>query len=294
MTTQTEIYNYSSIRDKLFNNLVSIIDGILADDLIDKAEVIFLDNWLAEAQQISSNSTVKSLVYKVESVLVSGMNTQDLKELKASLHTIQRELLDLPGIDFYSIDADVNLLLGLCKGIAADKKISDSEVRYLDWWLAQNSMLRNNYPGKDLHRLVTEILSDGIITPEESKQLYEAVNLFSGASLEDGVTDGMATRLPCDMVSELIFDGNKFCLTGEFILGRRSSVEALIKKHGGEISDSITKKTNFLVVGTLSSKDWKFSAHGRKIEKAIEYRDIKNSGIKIIGEDDLIKFLPAS
>ena len=294
MTTQTEIYNYSSIRDKLFNNLVSIIDGILADDLIDKAEVIFLDNWLAEAQQISSNSTVKSLVYKVESVLVSGMNTQDLKEIKASLHTIQRELLDLPGIDFYSIDADVNLLLGLCKGIAADKKISDSEVRYLDWWLAQNSMLRNNYPGKDLHRLVTEILSDGIITPEESKQLYEAVNLFSGASLEDGVTDGMATRLPCDMVSELIFDGNKFCLTGEFILGRRSSVEALIKKHGGEISDSITKKTNFLVVGTLSSKDWKFSAHGRKIEKAIEYRDIKNSGIKIIGEDDLIKFLPAS
>lgn len=294
MTTQTEIYNYSSIRDKLFNNLVSIIDGILADDLVDKAEVVFLDNWLAEAQQISSNSTVKSLVYKVESVLVSGMNTQDLIDLKASLHAIQRELLDLPGIDFYSIDADVNLLLGLCKGIAADKKISDSEVRYLDWWLAQNSMLRNNYPGKGLHRLVSEILSDGIITPEESKQLYEAVNLFSGASLEDGVTDGMATRLPCDVINDLNLDGQTFCLTGEFIMGRRTSVESLIKKHGGRISDSITKKTNFLVVGTLSSRDWKFSSHGRKIEKAIEYRDIKISGIKIIGEDDLIKFLPTS
>lgn len=294
MKTQTEIYNYSSIRDKLFNNLVSIIDGILADDAVDKAEIIFLDNWLAEAQQIASNSTVKSLVYKVESVLVSGMNNQDLIELKGSLHTIQRELLDLPGIDFYSIDADVNLLLGLCKGIVADKKISDREVHYLEWWLAQNSMLRDNYPGKDLYRLVSEILSDGIITPDESIQIYEAVNLFSGASLEDGVTDGMATRLPCDRITELLLIGQTFCLTGEFIMGKRSDVELIIEKHGGEISNSITKKVNYLVVGTLSSRDWKFSSHGRKIEKAIEYRDSKDSGIKIIGEDDLIKYLPSS
>ena len=124
--------------------------------------------------------------------------------------------------------------------------------------------------------------------------MYSAVCSFSGASIEDGVVEGLSTRLPCDEIAEIDFSGGDFCLTGTFLSGNRADISERIIKAGGTVKDSITKKINYLVVGTLSSRDWKFSAHGRKIEKAISYRDVHQTGIKIINEDDLIRFLPAS
>ena len=49
-------------------------------------------------------------------------------------------------------------------------------------------------------------------------------------------------------------------------------------------SSSVTLKTDYLVIGDLSSRDWKFSSFGRKIEKAIEYRDSGKSDVAIISE----------
>ncbi len=295
MASGTEIYNYSIIRDKLFNNLVSIIDGILSDGKVNDAEIVYLDTWLKEAEQISSNQVVRSLLYRVNDILSDGIITDREKEdIKTFLSDIQRELLDVPHIDFYSAESDINLLTGLCKGIAADRSISEAEIKYLDWWLTQNGALKNNYPGKDLYKLVKEILADKVVTEEESRQLYGAVCAFSGANLEDGVAEGLSTRLPCDEIGSIDFSGSVFCLTGTFLCGNRSVVSDKIINAGGDIKDSITKKINYLVVGTLSARDWKFSAHGRKIEKAINYRDELHTGIKIINEDDLIRFLPAS
>ncbi|WP_338418906.1 hypothetical protein [Tatumella ptyseos] len=53
MISGTEIYNYSMIRDKLFNNLVSIIDGILSDGKVNDIEIVYLATWLREAEEIS-------------------------------------------------------------------------------------------------------------------------------------------------------------------------------------------------------------------------------------------------
>ena len=69
-------------------------------------------------------------------------------------------------------------------------------------------------------------------------------------------------------------------------------VEERIKSAGGKISNGITQKLDFLVVGTLSSRDWKFSSHGRKIEKAVSYRDDNGAKLKIISEEMLFGVLP--
>ncbi len=295
MISGTEIYNYSMIRDKLFNNLVSIIDGVLSDGKVNDIEIVYLATWLREAEEISSNQVVRSLLFRVNNILSEGkLTVQEKEDIKTFLSDIQRELLDVPNIDFYSAESDINLLTGLCKGIAADRSISEEEIRYLNWWLRQNSTLKNNYPGKDLYKLVKEILADKVVTEEESRRLYNAICAFSGANLDDGVVEGLSTRLPCDEIDSIDFSGSTFCLTGTFLCGNRSVISQRIVDAGGDIKDSITKKINYLVVGTLSSKAWRFSAHGRKIEKAISYRDELLTGIKIITEDDLIRFLPAS
>ena len=115
MISGTEIYNYSMIRDKLFNNLVSIIDGILSDGKVNDIEIVYLATWLREAEEISSNHVVRSLLFRVNNILSEGkLTVQEKEDIKTFLSDIQRELLDVPNIDFYSAESDINLLTGLC------------------------------------------------------------------------------------------------------------------------------------------------------------------------------------
>lgn len=285
-------FNYTRNRDKLFSNLISIIDGILADGEVTEAEVLYLDTWLLEANEMISNGVIRSLAERVGVILSDRIITADEKlELKEYLIRIQREILDIPDVDFYSTETDVHLLNGLCKGLLADKSLNENEIRYLDWWLTQNGALKSNYPGKELYSLVKSILSDGIITPEESLILHKALVDFTGCDLDSGIVDGMATRLPIDEIDFVRVGGKKFCLTGIFSAGKRSVVEEKIISADGLIADSVTKSLDYLVIGTLSSRDWCFSSHGRKIEKAVNCRDEKGWPVKIISEEMLFSSL---
>ncbi|MBB8643285.1 BRCT domain-containing protein [Escherichia coli] len=288
-------FNYTQNRDKLFANLISIIDGIIADGVIREEEVLYLDTWLLEAKQIINNGVMKSLSARVSDILADGVITSEERaDLKNSLIRIQREILDIPEIDFYSKDVDIHLLNGLCKGLIADRNLTQDEIKYLYWWLEQNGALKSNYPGKNLYSLVKDIFKDGIITEEESLILHKALIDFTGCDLENGVVDGLATRLPIDVGATIELEGKNYCLTGTFVAGKRELVENLIKNAGGSISGGITKKLDFLVIGTLSSRDWKFSSHGRKIEKAISYRDNNGTKLKIISEEMLFDVLPSA
>lgn len=230
-------FNYTQNRDKLFANLISIIDGIIADGVVREEEVLYLDTWLLEAKQIINNGVIKSLSARVSDILADGIITSEERDdLKNSLLQIQREILDIPEIDFYSKDVDVHLLNGLCKGLIADRNLTQEEIRYLNWWLEQNGALKNNYPGKKLYALVKEILKDGVITEDESLTLHKALVDFTGCDLESGVVDGLATRLPIDVGASIELEGKTYCLTGTFVAGKRAVVENLIKNAGGNIS----------------------------------------------------------
>ncbi|HGM6983660.1 TPA: BRCT domain-containing protein [Serratia marcescens] len=293
MEDKLYVFNYTQNRDKLFANLISIIDGIVADGIVKDEEILYLDTWLLEAEQIIRNGVIKSLSSRVAAILADGVVTsEEREELKHQLYGIQKEILDIPDVDFYSVESDLHLLNGLCKGLISDRDLSEHEIKYLDWWLTQNGALKNNYPGRELYALVKDILSDGVITPEESATLHKALVDFTGCDLESGVVDGLATRLPVDTDFSTEINGKVFCLTGVFMAGKRSIVEERVKAAGGHVIGNITKKLDYLVIGTLSSRDWKFSSHGRKIEKAISYRDEEGAKLKIISEENLFDLLP--
>ena len=59
------VFNYTQNRDKLFANLISIIDGIVADGIVKDEEILYLDTWLLEAEQIIRNGVIKSLSSRV-------------------------------------------------------------------------------------------------------------------------------------------------------------------------------------------------------------------------------------
>jgi len=71
-----------------------------------------------------------------------------------------------------------------------------------------------------------------------------------------------------------VFDGLTFVITGTLPTLSRDDAKDFIESHGGKVTDSVSKKTSYLVLG---------EAPGSKFEKA------KSLGVKIIGEEELKK-----
>ncbi|AZV46878.1 hypothetical protein C3L23_06200 [Nautilia sp. PV-1] len=92
-----------------------------------------------------------------------------------------------------------------------------------------------------------------------------------------------------DDINEIEVGGNFFVLTGTFTSGKRKDIENLIKQYGGKIQKDITKSTDYLVVGEVTTRDWKYGNYGTKIEKALEWK--KQIPLKIIPEQVLMKSL---
>ena len=69
-------------------------------------------------------------------------------------------------------------------------------------------------------------------------------------------------------------EGKTFVITGTLPTWSRDDAKEFIESHGGKVTDSVSKKTSYLVLG---------EAPGSKYDKA------KSLGVKIIGEDELKK-----
>jgi len=86
-------------------------------------------------------------------------------------------------------------------------------------------------------------------------------------------TASRSTTLPVDDPEPNVeFTGSVFVVTGTFVHGERALVHAAIEQRGGLSSASPSKKTRYLVIGELGSRDWINSNAGRKIEKAVALR----------------------
>jgi DNA ligase (NAD+) len=72
------------------------------------------------------------------------------------------------------------------------------------------------------------------------------------------------------------FAGKTFVITGTLPNFSRDDAKEFIESHGGKVTDSVSKKTSYLVLG---------EAPGSKYEKA------KSLGVKVIGEDELKKLV---
>lgn len=175
-------------------------------------------------------------------------------------------------------------LIGLCRGMLADRRINQEEADFLSQWMEINPDVLNKYPGNLIHARVCEYLEDGILDADEKIELFEFIARMIGHT-ETPLPVTTSTSLPFDMpMPDLIFDGCEFCLTGRFAYGTRMDCNLLIKSLGGSLCSTPLKRGCVVVIGFIGSPDWIHSTHGRKIEAAIEYRDAGHP-ISIVSED---------
>lgn len=162
----------------------------------------------------------------------------------------------------------LNELYGLCEGILADRVLVTDEIVFLADWLSSCTLSLNEWPAGVIAQKVAHILDDGEITMAEADELTDLLSKAIGGSPGKSPLH-RATRLPCDEIAPVRFVGRTFCFTGKFQYGDRKICQSMTAARGGRIQKDVTRDLNYLVIGTLASRDWISTNHGRKIEAAV-------------------------
>lgn len=181
-------------------------------------------------------------------------------------------------------DRQVDTLIGLSKGLVADGIINQMEAEFLLNWLIQNQEYSDNPVVGNLLMKVEEFLADNVLDQEEQQELLQILNGISGASAGIGELT-KTTSLPLDQpFPEIVFRGASFLFTGTCVYGTRKECQREVERLGGVNAKSVTQDLNYLVLGTYVTDSWAHESFGRKIEKAVAYRD-KGLPLSIVSEE---------
>lgn len=169
-------------------------------------------------------------------------------------------------------DRRIDTLVGLSKGIVADGVVNQAEAEFLLTWLIQNEGTSHPIILNLLGRLA-EMLEDGNLDAAEAAELLHILRCFCGPASEIGEL-AKPSKLPITQPApRILFEGSLFLLTGTFAFGSRNACHAAIEQLGGRVSTSVTQSLDYLVLGSYVTDSWAHETFGRKIEKALEYRD---------------------
>lgn len=192
-----------------------------------------------------------------------------------------------------NLTKSMQTLFGICSGIVADNHINDNEIFFLKTWLNDYQDVAATWPGSAIYERVLNVLHDGIITNEERDNLLHALKEITGNYFTDtGAAQSEITGIPYDM-APVIFAQNLFCFTGEFIAGTRAYCRKITEQMGAITIDTMSKKVDYLVIGTMCSPAWIQESYGRKIAHAIELKN-KEHQILIVTEKHWNNTLQAS
>jgi NAD-dependent DNA ligase len=175
-------------------------------------------------------------------------------------------------------DRQVDTLIGLSKGLLADGKIDPSEADVLRNWLAQNRRVSNHPVIVHLYDRVSAMLSDNVLDQDESQELLSTLRQIAGETADLGEIAKSASLPICKPAPMVSFPGQAFLFTGTCVFGTRKECQAATEKLGGNCASGVTKSLNYLVLGTYVTDSWAHETFGRKIEKAMSYR---NEGIPL-------------
>ena len=279
-------YNDRSILDKTMNTFEGILTGISIDNEMGREEIECLLQWCVDNQALANRKPYDELFKQVFSAIEDNVLTNEEKE---DLIWLCRRLRS-DGIYYDCLTHDMQVLHGILYGILADGRITKEELVGLQNWLYDNEQLSSYYPYDEICTLVNQVLKDGVVSPEEEHLLKMFFSQFAHSNSKcvicsDNEKSLFTTAGICALDPEITIADHLFCFTGKSEKATRSELADIIVKHGGKFNDSITAKTDYLIIGNEGNQCWAFSCYGRKVEKAIDLRK-KGKHILIVNELD--------
>jgi hypothetical protein len=284
------VYTTKSEADKAINSLKGILLGISFDGVITGDEIKELDNWCGIHYELINRNPFQEFMVTIKEALTQ---TDHREELISDLFWLCQKY-EADSYYYNPATADLQTLQGICHGILADGLVEDKEVAALAEWLDNNGHLASYYPYDEIRSLVASVLADGVIDEVERKQLKAYFSEF--VKLTDA---GLAEKIKADIEGVMIsgicshdpileFPGKYFCFTGVSVKAKRSDIEKQIRIMGGSFNGSVTKSTDYLIIGDGGNPCWAYACYGRKVESAIGLRK-QGHKILLINENDFWK-----
>lgn len=273
----TSRFNVKRNKAKAIYKLRGILRGLVADKKLNNMELNFLALWLNEQKKLPEQGHVLDLIEMISDILSDGkVSNNELNELRSQVNCVVRFGTSEP----LKNEDCINELLGLIDGIACDDKVQLSEFTFLDDWLQKHNQIVNSWPANIIAKRIEEIKEDGVVSEEEREHFLETLKKITGTRFsEDGSADGNASEVWMDHIDDFTHENTAICFTGKFLSGTRGACEDLARLQGAIIKKAVSGAIDVLVVGSTASKDWRFTSHGRKIERAME---LKKEGHNII------------
>ena len=183
-------------------------------------------------------------------------------------------------------DRQIDTLIGISKGIAADGVVNQQEAEFLlDWLKINAAVVLNNPIAKPLMDRISVMLEDEFLDNEEAEELMATLEKFTGGIPAQGEFL-KTTSLPLnDPPPPVIFSDRSFLFTGTFAYGDREMCKAAVTTRKGENAANVTRSLDYLVLGQYVTSSWKHENFGKKIEKAMRYRERPGSTLAIVSEE---------
>ena len=224
-------------------------------------------SWLNEIRKIVSKFASRQIYWKDDQYFEEGL----IKET--------------------ALSRQIEELIGLIKGVMADGAVRQSEVEFLVKWLEKNKDTLDQWPAVAIFPRLKAALSDGNLDIEEEKEIRDLLHAALEQNSKREVDDA---AIPYTTpVPEIQFANRTFCFTGKFQSGSRPWCVSQIIARGGIAASKLTQNVNYLIVGEINSGSWISAKHGRKIGKAIKYREA-GAKIAILSEQNWFEQLKQS
>lgn len=249
---------------------IGFLQGALSSNRIESGEE---DAILAEADkfvEFFEDPDASDLAEDIRARCFSGQNDF----MTALENVIKEKRSEIQSATPYSERDEVNEFLGFCAGIVCDGVILKAEAEAMLSRFHDSMVLSSSVVFRDLWRALEAALADKILTEEESEEVRAWIALLVGDGYVDtGIPNiGNTAELdePIRDAAQITLKGACVVLTGPMRMGTRDFIIAEIEGCGGEVGKTTTRKTDYVVVSSTASKNWRTTHFGTKIERAKE------------------------
>lgn len=290
----TQIDDYGQPIDTAFNKrrneeksayvLRGILQGVIANSEVNKAEMLYLDEWVKKQDNVEMEGDALDLVCCVKDILEDGhVSDEEMNDIKDLIDTILT--YGVPSSPYE--EPRINEFFGILKGICSDKKLDLREINRIEGWIDQNADLAGRFPVEPVYDRIQAAKSDGKIDQFETDDLHSLLVDLTGGGDQRSDIHGSVASFFSDAIDGFEHKNQKLCFTGKFLFGTRKQCEEKAQILGATTTSNISKQVDVIVIGTITSRDWMFDTYGRKIETAINLRN-SHGFPKILSEEQWI------
>ena len=247
--------------------LCGLIMGISFNNTVSKEEANELQCWLQEHECYRNTPIFEDIYDKFDHTFSQGVFTI------ADCVRVLQFLTPYMKVQHLSAKSQAeNMIKGMIRGIAADKKVDIKEAMGLIEIGSGFLGLKLDATYEALLKSVYTHLQDGTILADGQEELIKQCNY---------IIDPTCANNPNSAPSLMDLNGKVVVLTGDFRKGSRSEITKELEGLGIIVAKGVTKKTNYVIRGSLGSEAYAFGTYGSKVRKAMDL------GIQVLTEDNI-------